>query len=52
MGRRVAEIGQDAVAHVVGDSAAIPRQRRAAALAIGVQDLSHVLRVETVAERR
>jgi hypothetical protein len=42
----VAEIGQHAVAHVLGDEAAIGRDQIRAALVIGADDPAHVLRIE------
>jgi hypothetical protein len=42
----IAEIGQDAVAHQSRDDAVIARDDRGRGLAIGLQDLAHLLRIE------
>ncbi len=47
---RVAEIGQNTVAHVVGDGAAIAGEGGGAARAVALQHLAHILGVEPVAQ--
>ena len=48
---RVAEVGQHAVAHVLGDEAALPLDRRRDAAVVGADQLAQVLGVEAGGER-
>jgi hypothetical protein len=46
VGLRIAEIGENAIAHVLGDKTAIPLDRFGAAAVIGADDASQVFGIE------
>ncbi|MGA7489125.1 MAG: hypothetical protein WBW74_19555 [Xanthobacteraceae bacterium] len=51
VGVGIAEIGEHAVAHVLGDEPAVALDQRRAAAMIGADDPSHVLRIEPLRHR-